>query len=183
MGSGRGWELIKIYSTLYGLDEGKLTRAQIEQKLKATDPDRLEQAGKAFLAGSELLGGSQGATAGASSDPGRDQQCGQATGGGVERRGRGRGADHAPQAARHRGGTRRCDAGDRRTAFLVRGTAQALPRHDSGRSASRPGPEQAESGGAPEGVGGGTIGAPLAIVDPESRPRPISATSTRRSRR
>ncbi|MFF5212402.1 WXG100 family type VII secretion target [Streptosporangium sp. NPDC000396] len=61
MGSkNQGWEPIRIYPSLYGLEEEKLTRAQIEALLKATDPDRLASAGESFRSAAKLLGGKGG---------------------------------------------------------------------------------------------------------------------------
>lgn len=60
MGSDSGWELIKIYETLYGLDQGNLTREQIKQKLDAAKPDDMGRAGQAFLDAADLMGGTIG---------------------------------------------------------------------------------------------------------------------------
>ncbi|MEU6425892.1 hypothetical protein ABZ860_08310 [Microbispora sp. NPDC046973] len=60
MGSDSGWELIKIYESLYGLDQGNLTREQIKQKLDAAKPDDVGRAGQAFLDAADLVGGTIG---------------------------------------------------------------------------------------------------------------------------
>ncbi|MBE3008822.1 hypothetical protein IL992_06420 [Microbispora sp. NEAU-D428] len=60
MGSDSGWELIKIYESLYGLDSGNLTREQIKQKLDAAKPDDMGRAGQAFLDAANLVGGTIG---------------------------------------------------------------------------------------------------------------------------
>ncbi|MEV4328342.1 hypothetical protein [Microbispora rosea] len=60
MGSDSGWELIKIYETLYGLDQGNLTREQIKQKLDAAKPDDVGRAGQTFLDAADLVGGTIG---------------------------------------------------------------------------------------------------------------------------
>ncbi len=60
MGSDSGWELIKIYETLYGLDPGNLTREQIKQKLDAAKPDDVGRAGQTFLDAADLVGGTIG---------------------------------------------------------------------------------------------------------------------------
>ncbi|WP_371783341.1 hypothetical protein [Streptosporangium subroseum] len=166
MGSGHGWELIKIYSTLYGLDEGKLTRAQIEQKLKATDPDRLEQAGKAFLAGSELLGGKSGGNGGGefgiqAAISSAAKQLAEAWSG--------EDAAEVQTTLRKLHAT----AGALGDAMLATGVplswyAERLRHYrDTIPAAPLPGPGQSRLSSGPEGVGGGTIGAPPAIIDPD----------------
>jgi len=60
MGPDSGWEPIKIYETLYGLDQGNLTRDQIKQKLDAAKPDDMGRAGQAFLDAADLVGGTIG---------------------------------------------------------------------------------------------------------------------------
>ncbi|WP_169950615.1 WXG100 family type VII secretion target [Microbispora sp. H11081] len=62
MGAEAGWEPIKIYVSLDGLDPGNLTREQIKQKLDAASPDAMRRAGRAFTDAAGLVGGKGGET-------------------------------------------------------------------------------------------------------------------------
>lgn len=60
MGAEAGWEPIKVYASLDGLDPDNLSREQIKQKLDAASPDAVRRAGRAFLDAAELVGGKAG---------------------------------------------------------------------------------------------------------------------------
>ncbi|WP_432930047.1 WXG100 family type VII secretion target [Microbispora sp. CA-135349] len=60
MGAEAGWEPIKVYASLYGLDQDTLSREQIKQKLDASKPDEVYRAGQAFIDAADLVGGKVG---------------------------------------------------------------------------------------------------------------------------
>ncbi|OPG02773.1 WXG100 family type VII secretion target [Microbispora sp. GKU 823] len=60
MGAEAGWEPIKVYASLYGLDPDNLSREQIKQKLDAAKPDEVRRAGQAFIDAADLVGGKVG---------------------------------------------------------------------------------------------------------------------------
>ncbi|MGI5161057.1 WXG100 family type VII secretion target [Microbispora sp. CA-102843] len=60
MGAEAGWEPIKVYESLYGLDQNNLSREQIKQKLDAAKPDEVHRAGQAFIDAADLVGGKVG---------------------------------------------------------------------------------------------------------------------------
>ncbi|MGW5261240.1 WXG100 family type VII secretion target [Microbispora sp. NPDC004025] len=60
MGAEAGWEPIKVYASLDGLDPENLSREQIKQKLDAASPDAVRRAGQAFIDAADLVGGKVG---------------------------------------------------------------------------------------------------------------------------
>ncbi|MEU6407427.1 hypothetical protein [Microbispora sp. NPDC046933] len=60
MGAEAGWEPIKVYASLDGLDPDNLSREQIKQKLDAAKPDEVRRAGQAFIDAADLVGGKVG---------------------------------------------------------------------------------------------------------------------------
>ncbi|GAB3152145.1 WXG100 family type VII secretion target [Microbispora hainanensis] len=60
MGAEAGWEPIKVYASLDGLDPDNLSREQIKQKLDAASPDAVRRAGRAFIDAADLVGGKVG---------------------------------------------------------------------------------------------------------------------------
>ncbi|WP_169986088.1 WXG100 family type VII secretion target [Microbispora sp. H10836] len=60
MGAEAGWEPIKVYASLDGLDPENLSREQIKQKLDASSPDAVRRAGRAFTDAADLVGGKVG---------------------------------------------------------------------------------------------------------------------------
>ncbi|MEU7936444.1 WXG100 family type VII secretion target [Microbispora bryophytorum] len=60
MGAEAGWEPIKVYTSVDGLDPNNLSREQIKQKLDAASPDTVRRAGQAFIDAADLVGGKVG---------------------------------------------------------------------------------------------------------------------------
>ncbi|MFI9554102.1 hypothetical protein [Nonomuraea endophytica] len=60
MAENKGWEPIRIYGYLGEPNGSQLTRDEIDRLLQATDPDKIDAAGRAFITAMELVGRAPG---------------------------------------------------------------------------------------------------------------------------